>query len=38
MPDVGDRQKYVCLSVQLLNRIHRKISKPVEGDVGMAII
>jgi hypothetical protein len=28
----------VCLSVQLLKTIHRKISKPVEKDVGMAII
>jgi len=37
-PGVGDRQKCVCLSVQLLKTIHRRISEPVEGDVDMAII
>jgi hypothetical protein len=34
---VGDRQKCVCLSVQLLKTIERS-AKPVEGDVGLAII
>lgn len=37
-PGMGDWQKCDSLSVQLLKTICRKISKPVERDVGMAII